>query len=532
MILPTSWGQQPQAPVGINRANPLTSGMLVLVHPAQGSAPRDVNVGLTAFAPQNGTAAKAGAGGIGWNVATAASDGLQAVASSPGFPVSIGVVFVPGTLAASANLACYANSSVVNTRSRIGLRIDTGGTTVGAYSMGATGTLGEDVATNAVQVGRANVALGVFASTSGRKVFLNGVAGAGSATGSVPTSVDSLCVGSGAASTRQNGQVGQYQLFIVWNRALSDAEAREFSRDPWQVFQQAPKVRAFDVVANVIAADTAESLAAADSPAASVVFAASTAESLSAADACDATVIRAAAVAESASATDAPSALLVRTGSVAETASAADSASAAATFAATVGETLSASDATASGGSTIAASVAETASATDTHTAAATLAASLAETLTAADAPSAAAVFSAATAEAGSAADASNWGGQILSASVAEAASAGDTLSASAVLTAPTQEYATADDIVSASFIAAAVLTETSAAVDITTGQWITSADVAEAGAAADNTDGALASAPDARQYPLAGMTQALPLAGQAQDYPLAGQQQTYPLGS
>lgn len=222
--------------VGINRAHPLARGLLAIVLPAQGLAPRDIAWGRVTLSPQGGTTLKAAAGGMGWDVATTGTDGLQSTITAPGFPFSIGLVFVPGTLVANAHLAGLANSAALNTRSRIGLRIDPGGTKVGAYSMGTTGALGEDVSTNTVLAGRQNVAVGVLAATGSRKVYLNGIAGAGNATASIPASIDSLALGSAPGSSRQNGQVGQYQLLVVWDRVLSDAEAIEFTRNPWQLF--------------------------------------------------------------------------------------------------------------------------------------------------------------------------------------------------------------------------------------------------------------------------------------------------------
>jgi hypothetical protein len=237
-ILPVRYSGQPQTPVAVSAS--LSADMSCLLTAAGGIAARDMVQGL-AFAAQGGTLVKVAKGGVrGWDVTTTGTDGMQAAVSlTSGYPLSFGLVFVPGTLGTNVNLFNIANSGVVNTRSRLGLRIGTN--TVDAYSYGTTGTSAASTSVQAPTVGAINSAVAVFASNASRKVYLNGIAGAAETTGISPAGLTNTCIGSSAATTRQNGQVGQYLLAVFWNRALSDAEALAFTRDPWQVF--APQQR-------------------------------------------------------------------------------------------------------------------------------------------------------------------------------------------------------------------------------------------------------------------------------------------------
>jgi hypothetical protein len=241
LIAPARWYQQPQAPVGVNWANSLTLGMTVALLPAGGASPLDMVSGIS-FVPQGGTVLKTAAvGSVGWDVVTTGTDGMQAaVSAASGYPASFGLVFVPGTLGTSVNLFNVCNSAVVNSRSRLGLRIGTN--TVDAYSLGPTGTASASTSPNAPTANALNVAAGVFASNSSRKVYLNGQAGTLDTTTISPTSLSNTCLGSAAATARQNGQVGQYLLACFWNRALPDSEALSFTQNPWQVLA-APRGR-------------------------------------------------------------------------------------------------------------------------------------------------------------------------------------------------------------------------------------------------------------------------------------------------
>jgi hypothetical protein len=239
------WGGQPQFPASVITASGLSLGMSAVLLPAAGNGPRD-QIGGLAFAAQGGTVVKGTtAAAFGWDVATTGTDGQQAAVSlASGYPISFGLVFVPGTLGSNVNLVNVCNSAVVNSRSRLGLRVGT--STVDAYSLGPTGTASASASPNAPTVGGVNTAVGVFASNASRKVYLNGQAGTLDTTSITPTGLTNTCIGSAAATTRQNGQVGQYLLAVFWNRALSDAEAITFTRDPWQIF--APPKRALSFI--------------------------------------------------------------------------------------------------------------------------------------------------------------------------------------------------------------------------------------------------------------------------------------------
>jgi len=234
LILPSRWTQQPQQVVCLDRSNPLVAGLAFELLPASGIAPHDL-IGGVAMVAQGGTLLKPSLGGVGWNVATTGTDGMQGPSVSAGYPISMGVVFVPGTLIASANLFNLANSTVNSSTSRLGLRLNAT-PTVSAVTSSSAGAVSASNSPNAPLVGRVNTAVGVFLSGASRKVYLNGQSGAVETTSRVVTGLDSTCIGSAAATVRQGGQVGQYLLAVTWNRALSDVEALSFTSNPWQIF--------------------------------------------------------------------------------------------------------------------------------------------------------------------------------------------------------------------------------------------------------------------------------------------------------
>lgn len=251
IFLPNRWAIQPQAPVGLNRSNPLTRGLKIALVPANGRGVRDLITGGAFTTP----GLKANRGYLGWDVATTTTDTVEG-ATTVAFPATIAAVFIPGTLAAGANVFSFVNSGAINTRSRLGLRIDSTATKIDAYSMNATGTAVQDTSTNTIVAGQVNVAVAQLISTSSRKVWLNGIAGAGNSTSNIPASIDTISAGSAAATTtRQTGLAGQYLLLLAWDHTLTDQEIREFCSNPWQILWQ-PAVT--DAIANLSTAGNAD----------------------------------------------------------------------------------------------------------------------------------------------------------------------------------------------------------------------------------------------------------------------------------
>lgn len=231
----TPWDGLPSDVTELNRDNPLTLGMSLLLMPASGLGPADLITGLR-FSPQGATTLKGSRGGMGWYVATSATDGLQATVASPAYPFTLGVVFVPNSSGALGNsLINFANSGALNSRARAGIRVGT--SSVDAYSMSVTGTLASSTSAIASVQNQINVAAGAFASNASRMVALNGVSAAAETTTiAVGTGIDSLAVGSSPGTSRQAGQTGTYLLAVGWSRALTALELARFTADPWQIF--------------------------------------------------------------------------------------------------------------------------------------------------------------------------------------------------------------------------------------------------------------------------------------------------------
>jgi len=107
----------------------------------------------------------------------------------------------------------------------------------GASSFGYYGILSA-VARSGSIANRVNVMMGVRKSGMAQ-CFINGVGGsAGALTNSFPTSAFS--VGSFGGSGYSNPS--RYLLAVVWNRALSEAEAREFAINPWALWPDEPQL--------------------------------------------------------------------------------------------------------------------------------------------------------------------------------------------------------------------------------------------------------------------------------------------------
>lgn len=251
LFRPASFTRQPQYAPPLNRNSSLTRGIQFLILPTVGGgAPIDLVAGnAVAWSTVGSGGNRATVDGLGWNIATATTDAVQASVSGLSFPFSMGVVMVPNAGAAGNWIASACNGTVANTNSRVGLKMDFLGD-VSASSSNASGTSTADQTTNKITVGEPQAIAGTFASVTNRKSFLNGRAGTGNTGSNIPASIDTLCVGSGAASgTRASAQTGAYQLFVYWNRALTDAEAIEFTRNPWQIFEQRPQIGWLDAVA-------------------------------------------------------------------------------------------------------------------------------------------------------------------------------------------------------------------------------------------------------------------------------------------
>lgn len=234
------------------------------------------------------------------------------------------------------------------------------------------------------------------------------------------------------------GVDGEYVSHFTWNRALTDAEARAFIANPWQLFAARNEPTYFLGPAaggSTYDVNLSESASASDTFAAAAVLAGALSEAASASDVVAAAVVFASSLAESATADDAVSAALAREGALSESVTAIDAVTSAATLAAELSEAASASDAVASAAE-YPASLSESVNAGDTiegSIGAAIYAAELLESVSASDEWTAAAVLAAALVEAVTTQDAVT-SAAVLGAILSEAASASDSVAAAAVL--------------------------------------------------------------------------------------------------
>ncbi len=103
----------------------------------------------------------------------------------------------------------------------------------------------------ATQVGSGvNIAAGEWHTAVGRSgpslcdIWVDGQYKAGNTTGATYT-VDTAAVGGYWVSGSLNASYrfrGDAPLTVIWDRVLSDAEVREWFRNPWQIFRQAPSL--------------------------------------------------------------------------------------------------------------------------------------------------------------------------------------------------------------------------------------------------------------------------------------------------
>lgn len=236
LVLPDSWTGPIGQPTALNSAG-IGAGLQIVLAGCQGAGPVDLATGQL-FTLQ-GSAVTSSAP-TGWTMATGTTDGLQSSSTGVGrfgVPLTFGIVFVPVTLSASANIINSARGATANNTNRFGLRVGSGGSALEIYSQNNGGTTVTAATPNAIQVGQVNVAVGVFRSSSSRQCWLNGQASSLDTTSNVPiVTSPTTCIGSAVGTTRQNGQGMTVMLAVAWNRALDQNEALAFCANPWQIF--------------------------------------------------------------------------------------------------------------------------------------------------------------------------------------------------------------------------------------------------------------------------------------------------------
>lgn len=474
---------QPQGPVGIDWSNPITRGLVY------------------AWIPSTDTLTKSGAPTLTTNVkgvglATNGSSSYEFSNSAPTFSLdecSVTAILTPIAVANSSSFAvCAGNSGNSNPLFMLGQ-----GATAGQLAFRTRDAAGTDLEVKAAAGAWANGVTSVASGTRSKsaalqRVYSNGSQIGASAVGTASaTTFDRFAIGCLLRSSAALFWAGATSFVAIHNRALSAAEVKSLSDNPWQIF--APQSRQIWVPSDVTgafftslieaatAADASSIVAAlsgtASEPgtatdtvngvgagsytgtasesttatdATSEVFGATgiASESGTATDAADRTLATFASVAESGTATDAASQIAAMSGTVAESTSATDSAAGAGAGAynGSTAETVSAAD-TVSQLAALSGSATEAASATDTVTQVAALSVSITESVSATDLASGVKAVQALIAEAITAADAvSAAAAGAYFASLSEDATALDAQSLAAAMFGSLAEAATATD--------------------------------------------------------------------------------------
>ena len=216
LILPSRRVIQPQGPVGIGWANPLTAGIGFVFTPNTLFGADVVNrYDDFSAAPRGRVKRYAAAAIIPYDRFTSSnvnSSGPKTYLTWAIHDQAGGIFGALGNLNASGNGA-HIRSTATNLRFRINSSSD---------FLGPTYTAGSEY----LQIG----------SVSGSRVIfsVNGIEYANTASAALPNAFsESLTVGEDYSSTYFMGRV---YLAAVWNRALSSAEIKQLSANPWQLF--------------------------------------------------------------------------------------------------------------------------------------------------------------------------------------------------------------------------------------------------------------------------------------------------------
>lgn len=264
-----------------------------------------------------------------------------------------------------------------------------------------------------------------IAEDGGSTVYLNGVPTAYGSGHTVSANATPTMVGIGGNNRDQATRTfdGQISVIAYYKRALREAEAKNLSQNPWQMFAPARRYRPFfgpaaggssysvaydetatatDAFINtaIFAATLSEQATATDGSTNTATFAAVLSESGTATEGTDGTTAGATsgAISEQASATDSYGATMVAAASISEQASASDSIAGANTTSGAISESVTATDSLA-GANTTSAAISEQATATDSSSNTLTATAGISESATASDGQTNTAVLNAAVSE-------------------------------------------------------------------------------------------------------------------------------------
>ena len=235
------WDSQPQEAVEVDWDNPITRGLAHLfVGPGQRSVLRGDVLTLSGVVEQrfvDGIAASYFS-----NSHLSETSIVQAV------PLTLAAVgYVENVSSSARTLVSIANPFADSNYFQLGT--NTNGTIRVVARSSPQGYHASNT-TNAVQLNRHFVALGVYASESSRVAWLNGLKAAANTVTVSPTNQTRTRYGSLARSVAGDGMLGGIALAAIWGRALTDDEAVSFSANPWQLF--APRTQYIPTASGVL----------------------------------------------------------------------------------------------------------------------------------------------------------------------------------------------------------------------------------------------------------------------------------------
>jgi hypothetical protein len=240
ILTPTCRVRQPRYAVPVNRSNPLTQGLDVCIPCVWEPSP----LGGAVLTQVGSPVLRVSEGGVGYYNSLSAANrfselGWPSIANGQGYTYAC--VFRPDTIATGDQLICADN--VDSSTRAFQFKIIAGEIYHIAFNTAVTTFTAQGVT---VSAGKVSTAIARCTPTLA-SVFANGIKGATEAAitgtlqghcGSVNPEVELGCRSFGGGTSPFYGQI---IAVFRWNRALSDSEAIEVSRNPWQLLSPIPR---------------------------------------------------------------------------------------------------------------------------------------------------------------------------------------------------------------------------------------------------------------------------------------------------
>jgi len=240
LILPSKRLVQPYGAADIDQSAPLSRGLVGYINP---TAKNFQAVGAAAFKQTSGGLALLGTGSS------------LAFKNVPSFGSGATLLFVGNWLTGGSHVAAIGNSgagdqcfifqagSAGTSRPRALIRTVSGGGITTAETLGS----GNDTQYDQIEVWCAR-----YDGTTALKVYRNGddftEGNANTAASGSISTLNNISLGGTNRGSDAFASSGQMQVLgLYWNRALSPAEIKEISRNPWQIFRPVQRRVHFDM---------------------------------------------------------------------------------------------------------------------------------------------------------------------------------------------------------------------------------------------------------------------------------------------